>query len=62
MFNAFWFQASLFWLLTNHDDNDLLKDLLLLLAEDLLLGLDKGLMVNAAFGSFSDMAGFTLIN
>ena len=60
MFNAFWSQASLFWLFTNHVDN---RMLLAFLVNGLLLLFDltKGLMVNSVFGSFSDMAGFTLM-
>ena len=36
--------------------------MLLLAIDDLLLGLDKGLLVNTAFGSFSDMTGSTLMD
>ena len=57
MFNAFWSQASLFWLFTNHLDNRLLFGVLVngLL---LLFDLTKGLVFHSVFGSFSDMAGF----
>ena len=56
MFNAIWSQASLFWLFTNHVDS------LLLVVDDLLLDLDKGLAVHSVFGSFSDMTGFILMD
>ena len=55
VFNAFWSQASLFWLFTNHLDNRVL-----LAVDDLLLDLAKGLVFHPVFGSFSDMAGFAL--
>ena len=57
MFNAFWSQASLFWLFTNHLDNRVL-----LAVDDLLLDLAKGLVFHPVFGSFSDMAGFALMD
>ena len=37
-------------------------DSLLLVVDDLLLDLAKGLVVHSVFGSFSDMAGFTLMD
>ena len=37
-------------------------DSLLLAVDDLLLDLVKGLMVHTVFGSFSDMAGFILMD
>ena len=52
MFNAFWSQASLFWLLTNHLDSRLL---FAVLVDDVLLDLAKGLVVNIIFGSLSVM-------
>ena len=61
MSNAFWSQALLFWLLTNHVDtvDDLFDLFPLFPLFDLFPGLTKGLMVHLMFDSLSAMTKFT---
>ena len=54
-FKVFSLYASLFWWVTNQRDSRLL---LLMVS----FGLAKGLVFHLVFGSFSDMAGFLLMD